>query len=370
MSLHQASLTQVRHPYESTRWQKVLTLTTSVSVLSLKEIDTANQSFEAEIDLICQTHNASEISVTSTTPPTSLNLTNFEPRIKIANLIETKMWVMSSTTTSEGNEMTFRYRVKGIFSEIFELNSFPFDSQLLSIHVTSKIPLSKLQFVESDRDHSKLEPCNFAQSNVFTLTPGIKFKSSRMKPTWISHSDQLRSQLSISMIVSRQASYFVWNLILPQVCLNLLSLTSFASERQNTSGRLGVSVTMLLTTVAFKLQAGKDLPKVSYLTMMDWFMLSSFVFNASVVAENALASDRAGFIDNTAEIIIQRYFFVVWVLHTLTIIFEAFRHTRKSALQAIAEVEESTTTTSSSGTGEKEFLIPIDGEAEEDGDSV
>ena len=191
-----------------------------------------------------------------------------------------------------------------------------------------------------------------------------------MKPTWISHSDQLRSQLSISMIVSRQASYFVWNLILPQVCLNLLSLTSFASERQNTSGRLGVSVTMLLTTVAFKLQAGKDLPKVSYLTMMDWFMLSSFVFNASVVAENALASDRAGFIDNTAEIIIQRYFFVVWVLHTLTIIFEAFRHTRKSALQAIAEVEESTTTTSSSGTGEKEFLIPIDGEAEEDGDSV
>jgi len=137
-------------------------------------------------------------------------------------------------------------------------------------------------------------------------------------------------------------------------------LTSFASERQNTSGRLGVSVTMLLTTVAFKLQAGKDLPKVSYLTMMDWFMLSSFVFNASVVAENALASDRAGFIDNTAEIVIQRYFFVVWVLHTLTIIFNAFRHTRKSALQAIAEVGESTTTTSSSGTGEKDFLIPID----------
>ena len=124
MSLHQASLTQVRHPYESTRWQKVLTLTTSVSVLSLKEIDTANQSFEAEIDLICQTHNASEISVTSTTPPSSLNLTNFEPRIKIANLIETKMWVMSSTTTSEGNEMIFRYRIKGIFSEIFELNRY------------------------------------------------------------------------------------------------------------------------------------------------------------------------------------------------------------------------------------------------------
>lgn len=53
-------------------------------------------------------------------------------------------------------------------------------------------------------------------------------------------------------------------------------------------GHAGSSLTMVLTAVAFKLQIADSLPKLSYPTLIDWYVLASFFFIFSVVVQNVL----------------------------------------------------------------------------------
>ncbi|GMH70801.1 hypothetical protein TrLO_g10960 [Triparma laevis f. longispina] len=66
------------------------------------------------------------------------------------------------------------------------------------------------------------------------------------------------------------------------------SLGSFAVPRDETADRSSVSLTILLTTVAFKLQIGDSLQQISYLTLIDEFILSSIAHVIFVVLSHAL----------------------------------------------------------------------------------
>ena len=71
--------------------------------------------------------------------------------------------------------------------------------------------------------------------------------------------------------------------------INLMTLCAFAVDLESAGDRFGISLTMVLTSVAFKLQAASDLPDLSYLTWIDQFILGSFFYIFLVVAENFVA---------------------------------------------------------------------------------
>merc|ERR1711933_88038 len=51
--------------------------------------------------------------------------------------------------------------------------------------------------------------------------------------------------------------------------------------------RLSISVTLMLTAVAFKYVITEQLPKVNYLTVMDYYLLEGFIMLTLLIAENA-----------------------------------------------------------------------------------
>eukprot|EP00795_Rhopilema_esculentum_P000798 gene798-10534_t len=72
--------------------------------------------------------------------------------------------------------------------------------------------------------------------------------------------------------------------------ISLLSFTTFFIDPDSTGDRLSVILTLLLTAVTFKFVVSQSLPPVSYLTVLDWYVLTSVIFIFAVALENSIVS--------------------------------------------------------------------------------
>ena len=128
-----------------------------------------------------------------------------------------------------------------------------------------------------------------------------------------------RPWFKMSMAVRRKPAYILTSVLLPVQLLCLLCLGSFCLPNTELADRLSVSLTMVLTTVAYRSQviydrhsapvmlltphhppylpcisqAAADLPKISHLTLVDVQILTSLAFTALVAFAN-LASYQLG----------------------------------------------------------------------------
>jgi hypothetical protein len=76
-----------------------------------------------------------------------------------------------------------------------------------------------------------------------------------------------------------------------------LAFTSFLIGIPDLADRGSVNMTLLLTVVAFKLLLSDNLPKVAYLTYLDKYVLTSFIFIFVIAIENALVAFMVGIPD-------------------------------------------------------------------------
>merc|ERR1712154_2985 len=57
-------------------------------------------------------------------------------------------------------------------------------------------------------------------------------------------------------------------------------------EDSSVADRLSITVTLMLTAVAFRYVITEQLPKVTYLTVMDYYLLEGFIMLTLLIAEN------------------------------------------------------------------------------------
>jgi gamma-aminobutyric acid receptor subunit alpha len=102
----------------------------------------------------------------------------------------------------------------------------------------------------------------------------------------------------------RHVGYFLIQLYLPCILIVFLSWVGLWLNREATNDRinlgiqiflillmrfgLSLGVTTVLTLIFVIIEGKKDLPKVSYLTALDWFLAVCFIFVFSTLFEFAL----------------------------------------------------------------------------------
>ncbi|CAK9008561.1 unnamed protein product [Durusdinium trenchii] len=96
--------------------------------------------------------------------------------------------------------------------------------------------------------------------------------------------------LHMYFVGERRAAYYIWNIALPNFLLSMLVFTSFAIPKEDLADRLSVTLTLVLTSVAFKYMVAQELPRISYLTLLDTYILVSFAFLALVGGQNAFSA--------------------------------------------------------------------------------
>merc|ERR1712154_56123 len=109
-----------------------------------------------------------------------------------------------------------------------------------------------------------------------------------------SNSGTSRAGTSYPMIilrlkVKRRWDVFMWNIVLLVLCIECLAITAFALDLNDEGAdRLGLSITLVLTAVAFLHIVKSGLPNVPYLTFLDFYVLSSYVFLMAIMFETAI----------------------------------------------------------------------------------
>mmetsp|Transcript_83645 Transcript_83645/g.194475 ORF Transcript_83645/g.194475 Transcript_83645/m.194475 type:complete len:409 (+) Transcript_83645:29-1255(+) len=330
-----------------TRLTEAVAVEFVIVVLNIHNLDTVQQTYEAEMVIKGRTRGA---AVARTEHGETVTPDNWEPRVRLLNLISTAKWTYRAKLCDDG-ELQVKYNIAGTFTERFELQAFPRDRQDLNLHISSAIPRfvlgdrapssanaqdevfarldrhvqlqdelaalpapsaarcselreqlrqedswlqeqlaggvlkSVLSFRHAPGKQSVVHARNFAMSSIFDISPIVRVHSS-----WSVSSDSttrsVRPLLRASVSVSRYPGYFFWNV---ELLMYLLTGCAGASFRigHSVSDRLGVSLTLVLTAVAFKLVIAADMPKVSYQTAIDKFVLGCFVILALTVVENA-----------------------------------------------------------------------------------
>ncbi|ELT89942.1 hypothetical protein CAPTEDRAFT_186471 [Capitella teleta] len=134
--------------------------------------------------------------------------------------------------SDEGEATVYeKRRIKGTFLENMELNEFPFDYQDLSVTVISGLSENEIALENDDIEISNIN---------------IQF-----------------------FICSLSFSTFTVQIDIPQ-------------------NRLQLSFTLVLTTIAFKFVANQSLPKISYLTYLDKYILTSMAILCCICVWHAI----------------------------------------------------------------------------------
>ena len=82
-------------------------------------------------------------------------------------------------------------------------------------------------------------------------------------------------QASITM--KRISQYYFSNVILPLFMIIGMSWIVFWIPSSQMGPRISVSVTTMLTLTAYRFAIGASLPRIAYLTRLDWFILGSSI---------------------------------------------------------------------------------------------
>jgi hypothetical protein len=164
--------------------------------------------------------------------------------------------------------VVYRQRYWGNFSQPLELKSFPFDTQKLTLTLAN---------------------VGFGMQSVRLLTsPDSGISDQFSMPDWeVTGWDFVSMNLPMeedatqvkgmvfSLDVKRDTSYFRYKVITPLVLIVLMSWMVFWIDPSLVASQISVSVTAMLTMIAYRFALAGLIPRLAFLTSLDYFVLVS-----------------------------------------------------------------------------------------------
>jgi hypothetical protein len=179
--------------------------------------------------------------------------------------------------------------------ERLELHAFPVDCQELSIEIASVMPTSSYRFLPLVSSGSKSSGGGKSQL-VRLLTSGCEMNDFELLTSRPFTFDLFMakmllktvSQLTVKIQVQRKSSYYMINVALVMFLICSFSFCAWSCHPADMGSRHGVDFNLILTAVAFKLVLTSMLPPVSYVTLLDMYVMSCFGFLACVTVSHTL----------------------------------------------------------------------------------
>jgi hypothetical protein len=159
-------------------------------------------------------------------------------------------------------------------SSNLELRAFPFDTQNLELYIH---PFAN----GDDRIVLSIDPQSTGVSSA-SYTPLPLWKTGKMSYRLIGglleNGVIKRTHAVFAMRVTRTSEYYVYTIFLPLLLMVAISWGALWIPPSDLNSQLVVSVTTVLTLVAFSIGTTNVLPPVPYLTFCNMFFLICFVF--------------------------------------------------------------------------------------------
>ncbi|NQT33299.1 MAG: hypothetical protein HQ594_06485 [Candidatus Omnitrophica bacterium] len=262
----------------------------AVYLVDVDAIDTVNQSFEANVFYMCQWKDPRLAHDGKEEIGKSLNEV-WNPRIQLLN--QQRVWATfpEMVEISPDGTVTYRQRVWGHFSQPLNLRDFPFDEQTFNVNfIATGYSPDEVKLIQDPTFESGIaERFSVADWSV------LNWKA-RPHVFQLPNLQEKRELFTILFEAKRQSGYFVVKVIVPLIFIVAMSWVVFWIDPKESGTQINVAITAMLTLIAYRFMVGMDLPKFSYLTRLDYFILFStilvFASLLEVVITSALAKNN------------------------------------------------------------------------------
>lgn len=189
----------------------------------------------------------------------------WNPKVQLLNQQSVQYTFAPLAEVYPDGTVVHRQRVFGTFTQPLDLGKFPFDRQKIKIVLVPAGFAPEVVSLVVD-DSSGVE-------SEFTLPDWSLLDSEvRSEVITIGQADIPLSSAVIEAEVKRHSGYFVVKIIFPLTLIVLMSWTIFWINPIHIGPQISVSVTAMLTLIAFRFSMISMLPPLSMLTRLDWFV--------------------------------------------------------------------------------------------------
>jgi len=255
-------------------------------IIDLDEINSAEQTFTASVYIEARWHDP---ALAHGGKPTQRPLAEvWNPRLQIVN--QQRAWAtFPETVEIHGDgEVVYRQRLWGSFSQRLKLQRFPFDHQELTIPIVAVgYTAAEVEIVDLGEQ----------RSGISGIVEDLSL------PDWDVVNWELRRGvvnvipgragipgMAFHIEVARHRGYYLLKVILPLCLIVAMCWVAFWIDPEEISTNVSVAITAVLTIVAYRFAIGASLPKVSYMTRMDAFILASMIMVFLTVAQAVVNS--------------------------------------------------------------------------------
>lgn len=299
--------------------QSATIISTSVFVTDIDEVDSAKQSFVANVYVEFQWHDP-RLALTNNLSRSVALDEAWHPRIQLVNQQLVFRTFPETLEISKDGLVTYRQRYWGNFSQPMDLREFPLDSQQMEIKIVAVgYNKNEVLFVQNPDEPSgladKLSETEWKISN-WIAEPMNYLPTKNVEPL---------SGFHLVIHADRDMMYYAIKVVVPLFLIVAMSWLVFWIDPIELGANISVAITSMLTLIAYRFSIGELVPKVSYLTRLDYFIVGStlMVFLALllvIITSNLARSGQnqlAKRIDRCSRIIFPLMFIIVIIVDFL-----------------------------------------------------
>ena len=188
----------------------------------------------------------------------------------------THIFPYSKKLDDEGDYAKLTTTVKGtyIIQNDFNLQTFPFDTQTLKITYASSSNLNQYEITNKDTSFKNINNfVNNSKINGWDIIGYDLYNTIEKDET-----EDFISKVNIEIQIQRQHGYYIYKVLIPILLILMVCWSVVWVDPKELESRLTITIVCLLSLIAYNFVIDSELPKLEYLTVMDWIILVSYFY--------------------------------------------------------------------------------------------
>jgi hypothetical protein len=174
--------------------------------------------------------------------------------------------------------VAYHQRYTGRLSQPLKLSEFPMDKHSFTIQFAAAgYKADELNFVEDTLQRDSFIYKGGEIAKQFSVPDweilGFSTSASPYNPI----AGIKAAAFSLTFEARRYVAYYIWQVILPLVVIAIMSWSAFWLDEEQIGARIGVATSAILTLIAYRFVLANLLPRLPYMTRMDYFTVGSTV---------------------------------------------------------------------------------------------
>jgi hypothetical protein len=203
------------------------------------------------------------------------------PRVFLVNATAQREKTNINISGSSDGTIHYLELFKAELTNSFYLKPFPFDTESLGMFLEPLLDERETMTLEYDTQVGGVGREPFVELAQWKIL-GLHGADRRHE---IAGTGKTISQLEIDVVVRRRYRYYIWKVFVPLLAMVAIAYSAFWIKTSDYYTQISITMTAILTEIAFLFAISSSLPKVPYLTFIDAFFLVSFAFSCACIVE-------------------------------------------------------------------------------------